>query len=92
MPTLSLRGYAWHRGVNLYDVHKAIPCGRITPLPEGRIDSDVTDAEWKRNTIARPLAVPGPTVARRVSKRGKEKDEDGIGLSSAAYSKAPAIR
>ena len=89
MSILSLRGYARHRGVNLYAVQKAISTGRISTLPDGRIDSDVADAEWRENTAARPVVAPSPTVAR---KRAKEEDEDGIGMSSMAYSKARAIR
>lgn len=96
MPILSLRGYARHRGVNLYAVQKAIATGRISALPDGRIDSDAADVEWEQNTTARPPAVPGANVAQRARKRAKDEDDDGtaseIGLSSTAYTKARAIR
>ena len=50
MPVLSLRAYAKHRGVVMSAVQKAIQSGRIATTPDGKIDSDIADAEWKANT------------------------------------------
>jgi hypothetical protein len=50
MPVLSLRSYAKHRGVSLTAVQKAIHSGRIATTPEGMIDSDRADTEWKAKT------------------------------------------
>jgi len=47
---ISLRAYARHRGVTDTAVHKAIRSGRITPEPDGTIDSERVDQEWARNT------------------------------------------
>jgi len=49
---LSIRAYARHRGVTDTAVHKAIRAGRITPEPDGTIDSDRADRDWARNSIA----------------------------------------
>lgn len=49
---ISIRAYARHRGVSDSAVHKAIRTGRITPEPDGSIDTARADAEWARNTEA----------------------------------------
>ncbi len=49
MPLLSQRGYARHRGVTLRAVQKAIEAGRIS-LIEGKIDPEVADIQWDKNT------------------------------------------
>jgi hypothetical protein len=48
---LSIRAYAEHRGVSHVAVMKAIKTGRITTLPDGRIDPVVADAQWDANTL-----------------------------------------
>src|ERR1035438_584977 len=59
MPLSSLRAYARHRraqgrpGGSPAAVLKAVNSGRITRLPDGRIDWDAADAAWTRNTAAR---------------------------------------
>jgi len=83
MAILSLRQYAKHRGVVLSAVQKAIGTQRISTLADGRIDSDVADGEWERNTQARV-----PAVAQRV-----DQDEDGgAGFGASQYTKARAVR
>lgn len=51
---MSLRAYAKHRGVSLRAVQKALKSGRIAPRGDGRLDADVADADWARNTAPRP--------------------------------------
>ena len=80
MAILSLRGYARHRGVGLSTVQKAIGSGRITPMADGRIDSDHADREWASNTEARPVG----------SRRPPRDEEDAFG--AAQYTKARAVR
>jgi hypothetical protein len=48
---LSQRAYAAHRGVSHTAVQKAIQSGRISTLPDGRIDPAVADQAWDRNTL-----------------------------------------
>ncbi len=48
---ISIRAYARHRGVSHTAVEKAIATARITPLPDGSIDTATADAEWERNTL-----------------------------------------
>jgi hypothetical protein len=80
MAILSLRGYARHRGVGLSTVQKAISSGRITPMTDGRIDSDQADREWATNTEARPVG----------SRRPPRDEDDAFG--AAQYTKARAVR
>lgn len=82
MAVLSQRAYAKYRGTALSTVQKAITSGRISVLPDGRIDSDVADQEWEANTKKR-----GPIVGAR---RQPEEDNDGFG--AAQYTKARAVR
>jgi hypothetical protein len=78
MAILSQRGYATYRGVAVRAVQKAIESGRISTLPDGRIDSDVADTEWAQNTQARPAR--------------KREEEDGDALGALQYNKARAVR
>ena len=47
---ISRRAYAQLRGVNESSVRRAIQAGRITPEPDGTIDPERADAEWRANT------------------------------------------
>ena len=44
--------YAKRRGVSQVAVHKAVKAGRIS-LIDGKVDPDVADVQWARNTRAR---------------------------------------
>jgi hypothetical protein len=79
MAILGLREYARHRGTSLSTVQKAIHSGRISTLPNGMIDSDQADREWRENTEVRP---------KGSSKR--QDDDDAFG--AAQYTKARAVR
>ena len=87
MSVMSQAGYAKHRGQARSAVQKAIASGRISTLPDGRIDSDVADREWAENTKARP-----PAAARRqpTARRQPEEEQDAFG--AVQYSKARAVR
>lgn len=77
MAILTISAYARHRGCALYAVQKAIASGRISVLPDGRIDSEVADVEWAQNT--RPS-------------NQKRQDDEGESFGAAQYTKARAIR
>ena len=47
---LSIRAYAKHRGVTEGAVRKAIKQGRISKKDNGKIDPNLADKEWSRNT------------------------------------------
>jgi hypothetical protein len=49
--TGSQRAYAKHRGVTHRAVQKAVERGRISLMPDGRVDFDKADAQWKANTV-----------------------------------------
>ena len=58
MPLLSIRKYAEHRNISHTAVQKAIKQGRIHLTPGGRIDVDLADRDWERNTS--PVNSPSP--------------------------------
>lgn len=82
MAVLSQRAYARHRGTALSTVQKAITSGRISVLPDGRIDSDQADREWEANTHKR-----GPVIGAR-----RQPEDDGDAFGAAQYTKARAVR
>jgi len=47
---LSIRAYAKHRGVTEGAVRKAIKQGRISKKDNGKIDPNLADKEWSKNT------------------------------------------
>ena len=47
---LSIRSYAKHRGVTEGAVRKAIKSGRISKKANGKIDPDLADRQWSKNT------------------------------------------
>ena len=87
MAILSQRAYARHRGVNLSAVQKAIRKGRISTLPDGRIDSDVADREWAANTRVSQPVMPPPRRAQQ-----DLDDDQGAGFGVSQYTKARAVR
>ena len=82
MAILSQRAYARQRGVALSAVQKAIDTGRISTLPDGRIDSEQADVEWEQNTTQH---------APPVAKRGQDEDDVSI-FGASQYTKARAVR
>jgi hypothetical protein len=66
MALMSMRAYAKHRGVSAMAVSKAVKAGRI-PLTEGKIDPDLADAAWSRNTRA--------NVSERQREPAQERDD-----------------
>ena len=80
MAAMSQRAYARHRGVAVLAVQKAIQAGRISTLPDGRIDPEVADQEWVQNTREYAPAVTG------------HGDDDGAGFGASQYTKARAVR
>ena len=79
MAGVSLREYARQRGVTLKAVQKAIISGRISTLPDGKLDPGTADKEWAQNTNARPGGF-----------RGQPDEDDAFGASQ--YTRARAVR
>src|SRR5258708_39390841 len=69
---MSLRGDARHRGVSLRAVQKALKSGRISAREDGRLDADVADANWARNTAPRPQSPAKPPSKVAVPKAAPE--------------------
>ncbi len=80
MAVMSQRAYARHRGVAVLAVQKAIQAGRISTMPDGRIDPEIADQEWARNTREYAPAVIG------------QGDDDGATFGASQYTKARAVR
>jgi superfamily I DNA/RNA helicase len=59
MALLSIRGYARHRNCSPAAVRRALKTNRISTTPDGRIDPNVADREWRENTQPRPPATHG---------------------------------
>jgi len=53
---LSIRAYAKHRGVTEGAVRKAIKYGRISKKDNGKIDPNLADSQWSKNTD--PISAP----------------------------------
>ncbi len=51
---ISIRAYARHRGISDAAVRKAIKTGRVTPEPDGTIDTAKADRQWQTNTNQQP--------------------------------------
>src|ERR1017187_6910129 len=97
---MSLRAYARHRGVSLRAVQKALKSGRISTREDGRLDADVADANWARNTAPRPQLASKPTKsaafpqsAHHHTDAPRREATDPPKLESGLeYSKARAVR
>jgi hypothetical protein len=92
---VSLRGYAKHRGVSLRAVQKAIQSGRIQPTASGKIDIEVSDAQWQRNTGPRPTTRTAPPSAKTNAARQLVEQPlraDTPGQPGLDYSRARAVR
>ena len=75
---IGLREYARRRGVTLGAVQKAIRAGRITPI-EGKIDPEVADIQWQRNTNPARSSGTASTapIAPRAPAAGSDAGEGG---------------
>jgi hypothetical protein len=105
---MSLRAYARHRGVSLRAVQKALASGRIGTREDGRLDPELADANWARNTAPRPqpssklVSTPGTSTPaspasphgahHRVDPTRRELAEPPRIESGLEYSKARAVR
>jgi hypothetical protein len=101
---MSLRAYARHRGVSLRAVQKALSSGRIAAREDGRLDADVADTNWARNTAPRPRPaskpvskgpikeVASPASPHHSDSPRREPTEPPKLESGLEYSKARAVR
>jgi len=58
---LSIRAYAKHRGVTEGAVRKAIKSGRISKKDNGKIDPNLADSQWSKNTD--PISPPSSPLS-----------------------------
>ena len=66
---LSIRGYARHRGVTDGAARKAIKAGRITKNKNDKIDPELEDKQWSKNT--------DPAQVKEIKKEEEIKQETG---------------
>jgi hypothetical protein len=105
VPVLSARAYARTKGVSHTAVQKAIRTGRLSTLPDGKIDSVVADREWDENrqiVVERPQQRPQerespPPRSAPPSPRPAQEEQDAPptpvpGVGSQDYAKARAIK
>jgi hypothetical protein len=78
MAAMSQRAYSRHRGVAVRAVQKAIEEGRISTLPDGRIDPAMADRQWAENS--------------RAYTPSSQADEEGAVFGASQYTKARAVR
>jgi len=64
---LSGRAYARHRGISETSVRKALKEGRITKNKNGKIDPEIADKQWQKNT--------DPAQIKEVKKEEKAQEE-----------------
>jgi hypothetical protein len=93
---LSLRAYAKHRQISLRAVQKAIASGRISTTAAGKIQSDIADVQWGRNTAPRPATRPAPARVAKSQPTHQIAEPllraESPGHTGIDYSKARAIR
>jgi hypothetical protein len=102
---MSLRAYARHRKARGLDggtheaVRYAIKTGRITPLPDGKIDPEQADAQWEQTTSPRPAMDRAPTQSARRSHPAVSRSvqpqvlsEQALGSGAISLGTARAIR
>src|ERR1700676_3999125 len=70
---MSLRAYARHRGVSLRAVQKALKSGRICAREDGRLDADIADTNWARNTAPPPQFAAKPASKLAAQKPAQTK-------------------
>ncbi|MBT5166081.1 MAG: hypothetical protein HOM46_02365 [Nitrosomonadales bacterium] len=66
---LSIRAYARHRGITDGAVRKAIKAGRITKNKNDKIDSELADKQWLKNT--------DPSQIKEIKKEEEVRQETG---------------
>ena len=66
---LSIRAYARHRGITDGAVRKAIKAGRITKNKNDKIDPELADKQWSKNT--------DPAQVKEIKKEEEIKQETG---------------
>lgn len=92
MSMMSMREYARHRGCYLNSVQAAVKSGRIV-LVAGKVDSEVADRDWVRNTnpslVTRGAGAAGNRQASFSSVAPERNPESGSGPD---YSKARAVK
>ena len=66
---LSIRAYARHRGITDGAVRKAIKAGRITKNKNDKIDSELADKQWSKNT--------DPAQVKEIKKEEEVRQETG---------------
>ena len=89
MALVSLRAYAKHRGMTLKAVQKAIASGRIRTTTDGKLDVEVADTDWARNTGPKVRRTSAPTKAAPSRSEEPRPEAPGVGPS---YAQSRAIR
>lgn len=97
---MSVRAFARQIGKSHTAVRKAIASGRLSTLPDGRLDSVVAEREWDENRQrvlsevpkAAPPTPAAPPARPRPAREEPEAPAVVPGVGSQDYAKARAIR
>jgi hypothetical protein len=81
---LSIRAYAKHRGVTEGAVRKAIKQGRISKKDNGKIDPNLADKEWSKNT--------DPAQIKKAEAKEPTQDSNNISTPSNPLSVGPSYQ
>ena len=81
---LSIRAYAKHRGVTEGAVRKAIKSGRISKKDNGKIDPNLADKEWSKNT--------DPAQIQKTEVKEPTQDSSNISTPSNTLSVGPSYQ
>lgn len=84
---LSLRGYAKHRGVSEAAVRKAVKQGRISKSSSGKINPQIADNQWDKNTD--PAQIKRPDLSE---KPDYSQNSSANSLSGPSYQQSRAIK
>jgi len=81
---LSQRAYARHRGISETAVRKALKEGRITKNKNGKIDPNLADKQWDKNT--------NPAQIKEATKAVEEVSNYNSNLIGPSYQQSRAIK
>ena len=82
---LSIRGYAKHRGVSETAVRKAIKQGRISKDSSGKINPQIADNQWDKNSD--PAQIKRPDTSEK-----PDYSQTSSPLSGPSYQQSRAIK
>jgi len=88
---LSQRAYGRHRGISETAVRKAIKEGRITKNSNGKIDANLADKQWQKNTDPAQIKEVKQEIKKEEDIRGEANNYNPVPLGP-SYQQSRAIK